>query len=51
MPQMDGLQAASQIHRLAPAVKIILVTFYDSKPMMDYAQIFGIDEVVPKCDG
>lgn len=51
MPVLDGLKAASQIRRLAPETKIILFTMFDSKPLMHYAQIFGVDEVVPKSDG
>jgi DNA-binding NarL/FixJ family response regulator len=51
MPVLDGLKAASQIRRLAPETKIILFTMFDSKPLTYYAQIFGVDEVVPKSDG
>src|SRR5579863_1195228 len=51
MPVLDGLRAANQIRSIAPETKIILFTMYASKPTMNYAQMFGVDQVVSKGDG
>jgi DNA-binding NarL/FixJ family response regulator len=51
MPVLDGLGAATQIKRIAPDTKIILFTMYASKPMINYAQMFGVDQVISKADG
>jgi len=50
MPVLDGLRAATQIKRLEPETKIILFTMFASRQMENYAQIFGVDEVVSKSD-
>ena len=50
MPLLDGLRAATQIRSLAPETKIILYTLYASKQMVNYAQMLGVDEVVPKSE-
>ncbi len=50
MPVLDGLRAAIQIRSLAPETRIILFTLYASKEMVNYAQMFGFDDVVPKSD-
>jgi DNA-binding NarL/FixJ family response regulator len=51
MPVLYGLRAAAQIRSLAPDTKIILFTMYASKQMMNYAQMFGVDQVISKTDG
>jgi DNA-binding NarL/FixJ family response regulator len=51
MPVLDGLGAASQIRGLAPDIKVILFTIYGSRPMKNYAKLFGVDEVVSKSEG
>jgi DNA-binding NarL/FixJ family response regulator len=51
MPVLDGLHAATQIRSIAPETKIILFTLFASKQVVNYAQIFGVDEVVSKSDG
>jgi CheY-like chemotaxis protein len=50
MPVLDGLRAAMQIRSLAPETKIILFTLYASKQMVNYAQMFGFEDVVAKSD-
>lgn len=51
MPVLDGLRAAVQIKRIAPETKIVLFTMHDSPKIMNYAGMFGVDEVVSKSDG
>ena len=59
MPLMNGLEAAREIRRLAPAAKIVMFSMYDSAQMMATARDAGADAFVLKsapgndfeCDG
>lgn len=51
MPGLDGLSAAKQIHKLLPAVPIILHTLYASTELNLVANKYGIRRVVDKKSG
>jgi DNA-binding NarL/FixJ family response regulator len=38
MPVMDGIQAAQEIRRVAPATKIVFLTLYDTPPVRERAR-------------
>lgn len=50
MPLMNGLQAAAEIRRLAPAIKIVMLTMHDTAQMREQAQKAGADAFVVKTD-
>jgi DNA-binding NarL/FixJ family response regulator len=48
MPEMDGVQAAYEIRRIAPKAKIIFFTINDSPEAATAAKLLGVDALVPK---
>ena len=48
MPRMDGLKAASEIHRLMPSIPIIIHTLYRSVLDLTTANEYGVHRVVDK---
>jgi DNA-binding NarL/FixJ family response regulator len=50
MPVMNGLDAATEIRRLAPKTKIVILTMHDAAQMRDQAQRAGADAFVVKSD-
>lgn len=48
MPVMNGLEAATEIRRLAPKTKIVILTMHDSAQMRNQAQEAGADAFVTK---
>ena len=48
MPEMDGVQAAYEIRRIAPNAKIIFFTVNDSPEAASAAKILGVEALVPK---
>ncbi len=46
MPRMDGLELAAQLRKLAPAIRIILLTVYDSPDVRIASRGYGVDGVV-----
>jgi len=48
MPVMNGLEAATEIRRLAPATKIVILTMHDSAQMRKQSQSAGADGFVTK---
>jgi DNA-binding NarL/FixJ family response regulator len=51
MPRMDGLEAASLIHKTAPSVPIILHTLYLSHTVERAAEFMGFHKVTSQCNG
>jgi DNA-binding NarL/FixJ family response regulator len=50
MPVMNGLEAARQIHQIAPSTKIIFFTIEDSPQAAAVARAIGADGLVTKSD-
>jgi two-component system nitrate/nitrite response regulator NarL len=48
MPVMNGLQAAYEIRRIAPAIKIIFFTIHDSPEALAVTKMIGVEGLVPK---
>lgn len=48
MPEMNGLEAAAQIKRIAPDTKIVMLTMHASVHMTESATSAGVDEVIAK---
>lgn len=48
MPVMGGLEAATEIRRIAPQTKIVILTMHDSDQMRNQARNAGADGFVPK---
>jgi DNA-binding NarL/FixJ family response regulator len=50
MPVMNGLEAARHIRRLAPSVKILILTMHDSSQIAIAAQEAGANALLVKSD-
>lgn len=50
MPEMNGLEAARQIARLAPNTAMVMFTMYDGGQLRELAQSTGIREIISKSD-
>lgn len=48
MPEMDGVQAAYEIRRIAPYAKIIFFTVNDSPEAVTAAKLLGVEALVAK---
>jgi len=48
MPVMDGLRATLEIHRIAPATKVVLFSINDSPEAKSAARMVGADALVRK---
>ena len=48
MPVMNGVQAAYEIRRIAPATRIIFFTIHDSPEAIAASRTVGVDAFVPK---
>lgn len=48
MPVMGGPEAAAEIRRIAPKIKIVILTMHDSAQVRDQAQKAGADAFVVK---
>jgi DNA-binding NarL/FixJ family response regulator len=48
MPEMDGVQTAYEIRRIAPYAKIIFFTVNDSPEAVTAAKLLGVEALVPK---
>ncbi len=48
MPEMDGVQAAYAIRRMAPHTKIVFFTVNDSPEAFTAAKLLGVEALVPK---
>ena len=51
MPRMDGLKAASEIHKLMPSIPIIIHTLYRAALDLPTADKYGVRKVVDKTHG
>lgn len=50
MPQMNGLEAASEISRESPGIPILLLTLFASPELAEQAQLAGISATLSKSD-
>ena len=50
MPEMNGLEAAREIHRLAPSTFMLMITLHDFGSLRQEAHAAGIKEVLSKTD-
>ena len=50
MPVMNGLEAAREIHRIAPSTTMLMLTLHDFGSLRQEAQAVGIYEVLSKTD-
>jgi len=50
MPVMNGVQAAYEIRRIAPFIKIIFFTIHDSPESIAASRAIGVDAFVPKAN-
>lgn len=48
MPEMDGVQTAYAIRRMAPYAKIVFFTVNDSPEAFTAAKLLGVEALVPK---
>ena len=48
MPEMDGVQAAYEIRRIAPYAKIVFFTVNDSPEAISAAKLLGVEALVAK---
>jgi two-component system, NarL family, nitrate/nitrite response regulator NarL len=48
MPVMNGIEAAHEIHRMAPSTKIVFLTIEDTPEAAAFARKIGVDGLVPK---
>jgi DNA-binding NarL/FixJ family response regulator len=48
MPEMDGVQTAYAIRRMAPSAKIVFFTINDSPEAFTAAKLLGVEALVPK---
>jgi DNA-binding NarL/FixJ family response regulator len=48
MPEMDGVQAAYEIRRIAPYAKIVFFTVNDSPEAITAAKLLGVEALVAK---
>lgn len=48
MPEMDGVQTAYAIRRMAPYAKIVFFTINDSPEAFTAAKLLGVSALVPK---
>jgi two-component system, chemotaxis family, chemotaxis protein CheY len=46
MPKMDGLRLTAQVRKLDPAIRVILLTVYDSPEIRIASHAYGVDGVV-----
>jgi DNA-binding NarL/FixJ family response regulator len=51
MPRMDGLQAAAEIKKRHPGIKIIMLTQYDEKRFMNTCRDIGVEGYLLKDTG
>lgn len=51
MPVMNGLEAAVEIRRLAPKVRILVFSMYNSTELMEAARKAGADAFIEKSSG
>jgi DNA-binding NarL/FixJ family response regulator len=50
MPELNGLDAARVIRRIAPNTLILVVSAHDAKPLVDEARTVGVRGFVSKAD-
>jgi two-component system response regulator NreC len=50
MPRMDGITATSELMRLLPDSKVIMLSLYDDKFMREEARSAGAVALIGKCD-
>ena len=50
MPNLNGLEAALQIHELFPDVVILILTMHDPTDLMDEVTAFGVQSCILKTD-
>ncbi len=50
MPELNGLQAARQIHELFPKTGLLIFTMHDSLELMDEVKTFGVQTYMLKTD-
>jgi DNA-binding NarL/FixJ family response regulator len=50
MPVINGLEAARQIRRIAPSIKILILTMHNSPQIADAVQESGADALVVKSE-
>ncbi len=48
MPVMDGIEAIRQLRRIAPGVKVVLLTVHDSEQIKSAARKAGADAFIRK---
>jgi DNA-binding NarL/FixJ family response regulator len=48
MPVMNGIEAAHEIHRIAPRTKIVFLTIEETPETAAVARLIGADVLVPK---
>jgi two-component system, NarL family, nitrate/nitrite response regulator NarL len=48
MPVMNGIEAAYEIHQIAPSTKIVFFTVEDTPAAAAVARLLGVDGLVPK---
>jgi DNA-binding NarL/FixJ family response regulator len=51
MPNMNGIEAASELKRLLPDTRIIVFTMFDDALGSSLSSAVGVDLVVPKAEG
>ncbi len=51
MPEMNGFQAARELHRLLPAVPILMFTTFNNAQLEQEALSLGVAAVTSKSDG
>lgn len=50
MPVMNGLEAAREIHRIAPSTTMLMITLHDFGSLRQEAHAAGIKEVLSKTE-
>jgi two-component system, NarL family, response regulator NreC len=50
MPVMNGLEAAREIHRIAPSTTLLMITLHDFGSLRQEAHAAGIKEVLSKTE-
>ena len=50
MPEMNGLEAAREIHRIAPSTTMLMLTLHDFGSLRQEAHAVGIREVLSKTE-
>jgi two-component system response regulator NreC len=51
MPKMNGIEAASVLKKMMPAVHIVVFTMFNESLGLGLSQAFGVDMVVSKSEG